>query len=91
MACCLPTITSNAGGIPEIVQEGITGFMSPVGDIDARAANAVFILEDEERLKIFKEKALKRANDFDISYIVPIYEAFYEEVIAKSKGSLKQS
>ncbi len=91
MACCLPTITSNAGGIPEIVQEGITGFMSPVGDIEAMAANAVYILEDAQRLKTFKQNALKRANDFDIGYIVPIYEAFYEEIIEKSKGSLKQN
>jgi len=85
MACRLPTITSNAGGIPEIVLEGKTGFMSPVGDVDAMAANAIHILEDEGRLKAFKDNALNRAYDFDISLIVPIYEAYYEEVIAKSK------
>ncbi len=85
MACRLPTITSNAGGIPEIVLEGKTGFMSPVGDVNAMAANAIHILEDEGRLKAFKDNALNRAYDFDISLIVPIYEAYYEEVIAKSK------
>lgn len=86
MACRLPTITTNAGGIPEIVLEGKTGFMSPVGDIDAMAGNAIFILEDEARLKIFKDNALKRAYDFDISLIVPVYEAYYEEIIEKSKA-----
>lgn len=86
MACRLPTITTNAGGIPEIVLEGVTGFMSPVGDVEAMAANAIFILEDEDRLKSFKDNALNRAHDFDISLIVPIYEAYYEEVIEKSKA-----
>lgn len=86
MSCRLPTITSNAGGIPEIVLEGVTGFMSPVGDVEAMAANAIFILEDEARLKIFKDNALNRAQDFDITLIVPIYEAYYEEVIEKSKA-----
>jgi glycosyltransferase involved in cell wall biosynthesis len=88
MACHVPTIASNAGGIPEIVQDGITGYMSPIGDIDSMARNAVYILENEERLNQFKQAAFMRAKDFDISRIVPLYESFYHYVIEKSKVSL---
>jgi len=85
MACHVPTIASNAGGIPEIVQDGITGFMSPIGDIDSMAANGIYILENEERLAAFKMAAFERAKDFDISNIVPLYEEFYKEVIRSFK------
>jgi len=85
MACHVPTIASNAGGIPEIVQDGITGYMSPIGDIDSMARNAIYILENEERLNQFKQAAFLRAKDFDISRIVPLYESFYHYIIEKSK------
>jgi N-acetyl-alpha-D-glucosaminyl L-malate synthase BshA len=87
MACHVPTIASNAGGIPEIVQEGVTGFMSPVGDIDSMAKNAIYILENEERLNQFKHAAYVRAKEFDISRIVPLYESFYHYIIDKNSVS----
>ena len=89
MACRVPTVTSNVGGIPEIVQEGITGFMSNVGDIDSMAKHGIYILENEERLANFKEHALKRAAKFDLSLILPIYENYYKEVIEKSKQAMQ--
>jgi N-acetyl-alpha-D-glucosaminyl L-malate synthase BshA len=81
MAVEVPVISSNAGGIPEINIHGKTGFMSPVGDYDDMAKNAIYILEDEERLKLFKKEALLQAQRFDISNILPMYEKHYEQIL----------
>jgi N-acetyl-alpha-D-glucosaminyl L-malate synthase BshA len=85
MACKLPVISSNAGGIPELNIDGVTGFLNEVGDIDGMAANAIHILENQERLDAFKARALAHAKTFDIALIMPQYEAFYQEVINSSK------
>jgi N-acetyl-alpha-D-glucosaminyl L-malate synthase BshA len=83
MACEVPVISSNAGGLPELNIDGETGYMTNVGDIDAMVEKAIYIL-DEKNLKRFKEGALKRAKLFDIVNILPQYEAVYKRVIAKS-------
>ncbi|MGN6640868.1 MAG: N-acetyl-alpha-D-glucosaminyl L-malate synthase BshA [Mucilaginibacter sp.] len=88
MACKVPVISSNAGGLPELNVDGVTGFLKDVGDIDGMAQSAIYILEDEERLKTFKENALARAKEFDLSIILPRYENYYNEVIEKSKAVL---
>lgn len=85
MACKVPVISSNAGGLPELNVDGVTGFLKDVGDIDGMAEKAIYILEDEARLKTFKENALARAKEFDLSIILPVYENYYIEVIEKSK------
>ena len=85
MACKLPVISSNAGGIPELNIDGVTGFLNEVGDIDGMAANAIHILENQERLDAFKARALAHAKTFDIALIMPQYEAFYQEIINSSK------
>ncbi|POY39289.1 N-acetyl-alpha-D-glucosaminyl L-malate synthase BshA [Solitalea longa] len=90
MACQVPVICSNAGGMPELNVHGVTGFMSNVGDVDDMAKNAIYILEDDERLAKFKEQALARAKEFDINYIMPLYEQFYLEVIEKNKLAVIQ-
>jgi glycosyltransferase involved in cell wall biosynthesis len=81
MACKVPIISSNTGGLPELNVQGVTGFLSDVGDVDDMARNAIHILEDSKRLEVFKENALNRAKDFDLSRILPIYEQFYKEVL----------
>ena len=85
MACKVPVVSSNTGGIPELNVEGVTGFMTAVGDVEALAERCVYILEDEERLKQFKENALERAKEFDLSLILPLYEDYYREVIERAK------
>jgi L-malate glycosyltransferase len=85
MACELPVISSNAGGIPELNVEGVTGFLCNVGDVATMSEKAIYILEDESRLKKFKQAALARAKEFDINQIVPHYERFYNEVMSASK------
>lgn len=81
MACKVPAITTNAGGLPELNVNGFCGYMSDVGDVDAMAANAIAILKDDDTLKQFKENAFKRAQDFDLKKILPFYVEFYREVI----------
>ena len=88
MACKVPVISTNAGGLPELNVEGVTGFLKDVGDIDGMAEKAIYILEDETRLKTFKENALARAKEFDLSIILPIYENYYIEVIERSKAQI---
>jgi N-acetyl-alpha-D-glucosaminyl L-malate synthase BshA len=88
MACKVPVISTNAGGLPELNVEGVTGFLRDIGDVDGMAEKAIYILEDEARLKTFKENSLARAKKFDLSIILPIYEKYYIEVIEKSKANI---
>ncbi len=87
MACKVPAITTNAGGLPELNVDGFCGYMSNVGDVDAMAANAISILKDDETLRQFKENAFTRAQDFDLKKILPFYVDFYREVIENSLQS----
>jgi N-acetyl-alpha-D-glucosaminyl L-malate synthase BshA len=85
MACKVPVISSNAGGLPELNVDGVTGFLKNVGDVEGMAEKAVYILEDDERLAWFKENALSRAKEFDLSNILPLYENYYVEVVEGAK------
>jgi N-acetyl-alpha-D-glucosaminyl L-malate synthase BshA len=85
MACEVPVISSNAGGIPEINVQGETGFLSNVGDVEDMARNAIYILEDETRLAQFKKNAFAQAKRFDITNILPVYEAYYKQVLEVSE------
>jgi N-acetyl-alpha-D-glucosaminyl L-malate synthase BshA len=85
MACKVPVISSNAGGLPELNIDGETGFLKDVGDVEGMAEKAIYILEDEERLKTFKENALIRAKVFDLATILPVYENYYIEVLDRVK------
>lgn len=80
MACEVPVVSTNAGGIPELNVDGETGFTSPVGAIDEMVEKALYILNDEN-LSRFKANALQRATDFDVNKIVPLYENFYQKTI----------
>jgi N-acetyl-alpha-D-glucosaminyl L-malate synthase BshA len=85
MACKVPVISSNAGGLPELNLDGVTGFLKDVGDIQGMADSSIYILEDGPRLQTFKENALARAKEFDLAKILPQYENYYVEVIEKGK------
>lgn len=75
----VPVISSNAGGIPEVNTQGITGFLSEVGDVDDMAKNALKILSDDQVLEQFKMNAVKSAEKFDILNVLPLYEEVYEK------------
>lgn len=84
MACEVPVISSNTGGIPELNIQGVTGFLSNVGDVEDMTRNALFVL-DKNNLPKFKANALNRAKEFDISRILPQYESYYTKVIEKTR------
>ncbi|SFH40688.1 N-acetyl-alpha-D-glucosaminyl L-malate synthase BshA [Pedobacter insulae] len=84
MACKVPVITSNAGGLPELNIDDYCGYMCNVGDVDDMANKAITILSNEDTLRYFKENALKRAQDFDLKKILPMYIDLYTEVLAQS-------
>ncbi len=85
MACEVPVISSNTGGLPELNVQGVTGFMSNVGDIEDMVKNTLYILTDEN-LPRFKASALARAKAFDISHILPQYENYYHKIQQQVKG-----
>lgn len=85
MACQVPVISTNTGGLPEVNVNGVTGFMSNVGDINDMAANAIYILEDDKRLAQFKKNALQHASKYELKYILPVYEKYYEKVLERSR------
>jgi N-acetyl-alpha-D-glucosaminyl L-malate synthase BshA len=80
MACEVPVISTNAGGIPELNIHGETGFTSNIGDVDDMVKNALYVLDDAN-LPRFKANARARAQDFETGKIVPLYEQFYQKVI----------
>ena len=80
MACEVPVISSNAGGIPELNIDGVTGYLCEVGDTETMAKHAIELLSNEGLLLQFKHQAKQRALEFDINRIVPKYESLYTEV-----------
>jgi N-acetyl-alpha-D-glucosaminyl L-malate synthase BshA len=87
MACEVPVISSNTGGIPELNIHGVTGFLSNIGDVEDMSRNALHIL-DKNNLPKFKQNALARAKEFDISRILPLYEAYYQKVMEKAAANV---
>ena len=83
MANKVAVISSNTGGIPEVNKQGLSGFLSNVGDIEEMAKNAIYLLSDDERLETFKNNAQRISREFEIQNIVPLYE----EVYAKAYNS----
>ena len=81
MACGVPVISSNSGGLPEVNFDGVSGYLSDVGDVEEMAHNAIKILNDDKVLNQFKNNALEIAKKFDIKNILPIYEALYQKAI----------
>ena len=83
LACGVPVVASNTGGIPEVVQEGITGALRDVGDVDGMAAAAIGILGDEERWARMSVAAAADARQrFSEDRIIGQYEAVYEDALA---------
>jgi len=81
MACGLPVIATHVGGLPELVEHGVSGFLCSVGDIDDLAKCALTILKDDNTQAQFAGQARKQAEKFSIEKIVPQYEALYNSVL----------
>jgi N-acetyl-alpha-D-glucosaminyl L-malate synthase BshA len=81
MACEVPVISSDAGGIPEVNIDGKTGFVLPIKDVKGMAEKAVLLLKDDGMLSDFRENAYQQARKFSLEKILPNYEAFYKKVL----------
>jgi glycosyltransferase involved in cell wall biosynthesis len=82
MACGTPVVASNAGGIPEVVEDGVSGFLLPVGATEQMAEAGVRILQDDALRKNMRASARRIAVEkFSADAIVPRYEALYERVL----------
>jgi L-malate glycosyltransferase len=81
MACEVPVISSNAGGLPEVVDDGVTGFLRPVGDVEGMTAAALRLLGDEDLRRSFGEAARRQAVErFSQDAVVGRYRSLYERV-----------
>ena len=81
MACGVPVIASDSGGIPEVISHGESGLLNSVGDTYQMTKNALKLLSNESLLKSFKTNAYKQAMKFDIEVILPRYEKLYEQCV----------
>jgi L-malate glycosyltransferase len=86
MACEVPVITTSAGGLPEVVEDGVTGFLLPVGDVDGMAEAALRLLLDEDLRRAFGAAGRKRAVEvFSQEAVVARYRAIYERVAVSGR------
>lgn len=81
MACEVPVISSDAGGIPEVNIDGKTGFVLPIKDVKGMAEKAILLLNDEGMLSDFRENAYQQARKFSLEKILPDYERFYKKIL----------
>jgi len=85
MACGVPCIGSDVGGIPEVIDHGVDGYIVELGDTDAVAEYAVNLLQDEEKLQRFRKAAIRAVDEkFHSSKIVEQYEKLYEKVAERN-------
>jgi N-acetyl-alpha-D-glucosaminyl L-malate synthase BshA len=85
MACSVPSIATRVGGVPELIDDGANGLLFPLGDVEAMADAAIALLRDQPRLHAMAAAARKTASDrFCSTRIIPLYEQYYERVLARS-------
>jgi L-malate glycosyltransferase len=85
MACKVPTIATRVGGVPELIDDGITGLLFPVGEVDAMAEGAIALLNDRSRLEVMRDAARKTARSrFCSTLMLPHYVKYYEQVLAQT-------
>ncbi|MEO8448854.1 MAG: N-acetyl-alpha-D-glucosaminyl L-malate synthase BshA [Gemmatimonadota bacterium] len=83
MACGAPVVGARAGGMPEVIIDGVTGILEPAGSVEAMGRRAVELLRDPARLAEMSLAATERAKEFAADRIVPMYEKLYHEVAGR--------
>ena len=85
MACGVPVVASDVGGLPEVIEHGVTGFLHPQDDIEAMARSAVAVLTDAELRKRIADAAVRAVRErFCADRVVPMYERYYGEVLSST-------
>jgi N-acetyl-alpha-D-glucosaminyl L-malate synthase BshA len=88
MACKVPSIATRVGGVPELIDDGVTGLLYPVGAVDDMAAGAVSLLRDRDRLDAMRDAGRKTAQKrFCSSLVVPQYVRYYQQVLNQGPGA----
>ena len=91
MACKVPSIATRVGGVPELIDDGVTGLLYPVGDVEEMAAGAVGLLKDRDRLEAMRDAGRKTAQKrFCSSLVVPHYVRYYEQVLEKQGSGVSE-
>jgi L-malate glycosyltransferase len=86
MACRVPTIGTNVGGVPELIDDGINGLLFPVGEVDNMAEGAIELLKNRERLEVMRDAARKTARSrFCSTLVLPLYVEYYQRILAAAQ------
>ncbi|UCG85833.1 MAG: N-acetyl-alpha-D-glucosaminyl L-malate synthase BshA [Gemmatimonadota bacterium] len=83
MACGVPVLAPKVGGLPEVVEDGVTGALIPLGDLEGMSQKALELLSDTALHASMRRAGIERAMQFDTDHIVPLYEDLYRRVIAR--------
>jgi L-malate glycosyltransferase len=83
MACGVPVVATCTGGLPEVVDHGVSGYLAPVGDVDAMTGHSLELLSDPATWTRFSAEARRGAERFGADHVVPMYESFYSEVLSR--------
>lgn len=81
MACGSPVVATIAGGLPEVIEDGVNGILEPVGSVEAMGRRAVELLRDATRHRTMAEAAVATARRYSADAVVPMYESLYEEML----------
>ncbi|MFD2371736.1 N-acetyl-alpha-D-glucosaminyl L-malate synthase BshA [Brevibacillus sp. GCM10020057] len=82
MACGVPVVASSAGGLPEVVLDGVTGYLYPIGDVEGMAQGTIRLLQDEEMYRTFSRNGIERScQTFCHETIASQYEALYKQLL----------
>ena len=85
MACKVPTIATRVGGVPELIDDAVTGLLYEVGDVEGMAYGALGLLKDRDRLEVMRDEARKAARSrFCATLVLPLYVKYYEQVLGRS-------
>ncbi|WP_202079974.1 N-acetyl-alpha-D-glucosaminyl L-malate synthase BshA [Caldalkalibacillus salinus] len=88
MACGIPVVASNAGGLPEVVDHGTSGFVHPIGDVEQMASSAMSLLKNPDLYQTFSDECVRRANEtFCAKRMLRIYEDLYYQLVAEEEST----
>ena len=86
MACGVPVMSSDAGGLPELIEDGLGGILVPENGQAQGIERAVALLSDPSRLDQFRQASIRRASNYSLERILPLYEALYRQVLEEDNS-----